>query len=102
AVSDSINAVGLLVGGLMIPVFGLMHVGDGNIVDGMDILTTNLPEKFNIIGSKTSSVPFWTLFTGMLIVNFYYWGTNQAIIQRALGAKNLVEGQKGLCLAAFI
>lgn len=102
AVSDSINAVGLLIGGLMIPVFGLMHVGDGNVIDGMNVLTTNLPEKFNIIGSKTSSVPFWTLFTGMLIVNFYYWGTNQAIIQRALGAKNLVEGQKGLCLAAFI
>jgi len=38
----------------------------------------------------------------MLIVNFYYWGTNQAIIQRALGAKNLAEGQKGLCLAAII
>ncbi|MGY8952847.1 MAG: sodium:solute symporter family transporter, partial [Flavobacteriales bacterium] len=49
-----------------------------------------------------SDVPFWTLFTGMIIVNFYYWGTNQAIIQRALGARNLKEGQKGLLLAAFI
>jgi len=38
----------------------------------------------------------------MVIVNFYYWGTNQAIIQRALGAKNLKEGQKGLLIAAFI
>ena len=38
----------------------------------------------------------------MIIVNFYYWGTNQAIIQRALGARNLKEGQKGLLLAAFI
>jgi SSS family solute:Na+ symporter len=38
----------------------------------------------------------------MIIVNFYYWGTNQAIIQRALGAKNLKEGQKGLLLAAFV
>lgn len=102
AVSDSINAVGLIVGGLMIPVFGLMYVGDGNILTGLNTVTTNLPEKFNILGGPDSSVPFGTLFTGMLIVNFYYWGTNQAIIQRALGAKNLAEGQKGLCLAAFI
>ncbi|WP_298238984.1 solute:sodium symporter family transporter [uncultured Algibacter sp.] len=102
AVSDSINAVGLIIGGSLIPIFGLMYIGDGNVFQGMDILTTNLPEKFSAIGSKTSSVPFWTLFTGMLIVNFYYWGTNQAIIQRALGAKNLVEGQKGLSLAAFV
>ncbi|ANW96939.1 transporter [Wenyingzhuangia fucanilytica] len=102
AVSDSINAVGLIIGGSLIPIFGLLYVGDGSVFEGMNTLTTNLPEKFKIIGGEFSSVPFATLFTGMLIVNFYYWGTNQAIIQRALGAKNLVEGQKGLCLAAFI
>ena len=102
AVSDSINAVGLIVGGLLIPIFGLMAVGEGSVIEGMNVLTTNLPEKFDILGGPNSSVPWTTLFTGMLIVNFYYWGTNQAIIQRALGAKNLAEGQKGLCLAAFV
>lgn len=101
AVSDSINAVGLIIGGALIPIFGLMYIGNGNMLTGLDTLTTALPEKFDIIGGADSSVPFWTLFTGMIIVNFYYWGTNQAIIQRALGAKNLKEGQKGLLLAAF-
>ncbi len=102
AVSDTINAVGLLIGGLMIPVFGLMAIGDGSIMDGVTILTTANPEKFNAIGSSTSSVPFATIFTGMMLVQLFYWGTNQAIIQRALGAQNLVEGQKGLLLASFI
>ena len=102
AVSDSINAVGLIIGGSLIPIFGLMYIGDGNVLVGLNTLTTSLPEKFDIIGGPDSDVPFWTLFTGMIIVNFYYWGTNQAIIQRALGAKNLKEGQKGLLLAAFI
>ncbi len=102
AVSDSINAVGLIIGGSLIPIFGLMFIGDGNVFTGLNTLTTALPEKFDIIGGPDSDVPFWTLFTGMIIVNFYYWGTNQAIIQRALGAKNLKEGQKGLLLAAFI
>lgn len=102
AVSDSINAVGLIIGGSLIPIFGLMYIGDGNMFTGLDTLTTALPEKFDIIGGPDSDVPFWTLFTGMIIVNFYYWGTNQAIIQRALGAKSLKEGQKGLLLAAFV
>ncbi|WP_299781821.1 solute:sodium symporter family transporter [uncultured Formosa sp.] len=101
-ISDSINAIGLIIGGSLIPIFGLMKIGDGNIFTGLKTLTTVLPEKFDIIGGPDSDVPFWTLFTGMIIVNFYYWGTNQAIIQRALGAKNLKEGQKGLLLAAFI
>lgn len=102
AVSDLVNAVGLMIGGLMIPIFGLMAIGDGSIMDGLNVLTTSHPEKFNAIGGESSSVPFATIFTGMMLVQLFYWGTNQAIIQRALGASSLQEGQKGLILASFI
>jgi len=102
AVSDLVNAVGLMIGGLMIPIFGLMAIGDGSIMDGLNVLTTSHPEKFNAIGGESSSVPFATIFTGMMLVQLFYWGTNQAIIQRALGASSLEEGQKGLILASFI
>lgn len=102
AVSDSINAIGLLIGGVLIPVFGLMYIGDGSFSEGLSILIAENPDKFDSTGSEDSFVPLSTLFTGMILVQVFYWGTNQAIIQRALAAKNLVEGQKGLMLAAFI
>ncbi len=102
AVSDSINAIGLLIGGLLIPIFGLMYIGDDSISEGWRILTTENPEKFDAVGDKTSAIPFATIFTGMMLVQLFYWGTNQQIIQRALAAKNLKEGQKGLILASFI
>jgi SSS family solute:Na+ symporter len=102
AVSDTINAIGLIIGGLMIPYFGLMYIGDGDMFQGLETLVASNPEKFESLGSEDSYVPFSTLFTGMLLVNLFYWGTNQAIIQRALGAKNLVEGQKGLVYGAFL
>ena len=54
------------------------------------------------MGGPTDPVPFYTIFTGMMLVQLFYWGTNQQIIQRALGAKNLEEGQKGLLLGSFI
>ena len=102
AVSDSINAIGLLIGGVLIPIFGLLIVGDGSVINGISILQENIPEKFDSIGKTTASVPFVTIFTGMMLVQLFYWGTNQQIIQRALGAKNLKEGQKGLLLGSFI
>jgi len=102
AVSDTINAIGLLIGGILIPVFGLMMIGDGSILDGLSILTKENPDKFKSLGGPTDPVPFYTIFTGMMLVQLFYWGTNQQIIQRALGAKNLKEGQKGLLLASFI
>ncbi|WP_456424873.1 solute:sodium symporter family transporter [Lutibacter sp.] len=102
AVSDTINAVGLLIGGLLIPIFGLLAIGDGNITEGITTLMQTNPEKFKALGGPKSSIPIGTIFTGMMLVQLFYWGTNQAIIQRALGAKNLKEGQKGLLLASFI
>jgi SSS family solute:Na+ symporter len=102
AVSDTINAIGLLIGGVLIPIFGLMMIGDGSILDGLSTLTTENPDKFKSMGGPADPVPFYTIFTGMMLVQLFYWGTNQQIIQRALGAKDLKEGQKGLLLASFI
>ncbi|MEL0275479.1 MAG: solute:sodium symporter family transporter, partial [Flavobacteriaceae bacterium] len=102
AVSDTVNAIGLLIGGLMIPFFGLSYVGDGSLWAGIETIYTHHPSKFKAMGDNDSAIPFSTLFTGMMLVQLFYWGTNQAIIQRALAAKNLVEGQKGLILAAFV
>ncbi len=103
AVSDLINAIGLLIGGLMIPVFGLSLIGeDGGVMQGLSTLWTDNQDKFDVVGGPTSSIPFSTVFTGMMIAQMYYWGTNQSILQRVFGAKSLAEGQKGMMLAAFV
>ncbi len=102
AVSDLVNAIGLLIGGLLIPVFGLMLIGDGNVSDGLSTLWSENPEKFNAKGEIDSFIPFGTIFTGMMIAQMYYWGTNQSILQRVFGAKSLADGQKGMILAGFV
>lgn len=103
AYSDTFNGVGLLIGGvIIIPWFGLSALGDGSALDGWRVLMTEHPEKLNAIGGAEDPVPFSTLFTGILILNLFYWGTNQSIIQRALGAKNLAEGQKGVLWAGML
>ena len=101
AYSDTINGVGLLVGGMLIPIFALWAIGDSNIVDGLVRVYEFAPEKFNVIGAADSVMPFEVLFTGLIINQLYFWGMNQTIIQRALGAKNLKEAQKGLLLTGL-
>ena len=66
------------------------------------VLSSSNPERFDSTGEPGQEVPFATIFTGMMLVQLFYWGTNQQIIQRGLGAKSLAEGQKGLLLAAFL
>lgn len=101
AVSDTINGIGLLIGGLLIPTIALWNIGDGNLISGINEVYHKIPEKFNVIGSKDSVLPFGTLFTGLAICQIYFWSMHQTIIQRALGAKDLATAQKGLLLTGI-
>jgi SSS family solute:Na+ symporter len=102
AYSDTVNGYGLLIGGLLVPVLALVSIGDGNPVTGLSKVYESAPEKFNVIGAKDSVMPFGVLFTGLVINQLYFWGMNQTIIQRALGAKNLKEAQRGLLFTGVL
>ena len=102
AVSDALNGIGLLVGGFMIAWFGIKALGGGEFLEGIDALAAGNEGRFNSIGGSDSAVPFGTVFTGILLLNFFYWTTNQQIIQRTFGAKSLAEGQKGVLLTGLL
>ena len=102
AVSDALNGIGLLAGGFLVAWFGIRALGDGNILSGIDALAAGNEGRFNSIGGPGSGVPFGTVFTGILLLNFFYWTTNQQIIQRTFGAKSLAEGQKGVLLTGLL
>lgn len=102
AVSDSINGVGLFAGGLLIPFLGLLALGEGSFMEGCSRLLEHQRPQLNPVGGSDSPLPLGTLFTGLLLVNIFYWCTNQAIVQRVFGAKSLVEAQKGVLGAAFL
>lgn len=103
AVSDTLNGVGLLVGGLMITYFGLAAVGGGEgAMAGLQAIRTDQADRLNSIGGPTDSVPFSTMFTGVFLIMTFYWCTNQQIIQRTFGASSLAEGQKGVFLCGAL
>ena len=102
AVSDTINGVGFLIASLLIPILALALIGDGNVLLGLDTVYTAEHAKFDITGDEPGSfLPFGVLFTGLIVNQIFFWCTNQSIMQRALGAKNLKEAQKGILIAAI-
>lgn len=101
AISDTINGIGFLVAGLLVPFLALRMIGSGDAMAGLNEVYTSQPDKFDITGDEPGSfLPFSVLFTGMVINQIFFWCTNQSIVQRALAAKSLAEGQKGVLLAA--
>ena len=107
AVSDTLNGIGLLIGGLAIPVLGLLSLGEGSIIAGISQLVNTKPQYLAVLTRSNMdgnivSVPWPTLLTGMMFIQVFYWSTNQVIVQRALAAKSLAEGQKGVLFASFM
>lgn len=97
-VSDMIQGITLILGGIVITYLGFDKIGGVNrfFEIASDKLHTVLPYDH-------PEMPWVAVFIGGLwIPNIFYWGLNQFITQRTLAAKSLAEGQKGILLAAFL
>ena len=108
ALTDIVQVTLLVAGGLIIGFIALSQIGgDAGVIGGFSRLTTEFPEKFDMILSPDS--PYFkdlpglsVILGGMWIMNLSYWGFNQYIIQRALAAKSVQEAQKGIAFAAYL
>ena len=108
AITDVIQVVFLIGGGLVTTYVALQYLGEnGNVLDGFITLTEKAPEKFDMILSKDNpqyiNLPgISVLIGGMWVANLYYFGCNQYIIQRALAAKSIKQAQSGLAFAGIL
>jgi SSS family solute:Na+ symporter len=110
--SDLIQGGALLLGGMLVLYFGLKLTGGGTLssdggVAGGSLLEgwrtfreTNADKLHTCLPWNDPDLPWIAVFVGgMWIPNLFYWGLNQFITQRTLGARSLAEGQKGIYLA---
>lgn len=109
--TDVVQVFVLIVGGLVTTYLALSLLsekfGFGNdLWKGLSVLRKEAPSHFHMIFHKSD--PYYkelpglsVLIGGMLINNLAYWGCNQYIVQRALGA-DLKTARKGILFAAFL
>lgn len=108
--TDVIQVFFLVIGGLVTTYIALNLVaekfGDTGVINGFNIMTTQANDHFHMIFNKENpnymDLPGLSiLIGGMWIINLNYWGCNQYITQRALGA-DLKTARNGIMFAAFI
>ncbi len=109
--TDVIQVIVLLIGGLVTTYLALSLLSEnygfgGNILKGLSVLRKEAPTHFHMIFDKSNphykELPGMSvLIGGMLINNLAYWGCNQYIVQRTLGA-DLKTARQGILFAAFL
>ncbi|MBK1792627.1 sodium:solute symporter family transporter [Persicirhabdus sediminis] len=115
--ADLIQGIALVIGAAIITWFALNKLGATPIAEltagsvnphdvaddasGVEKLIALNHEKMHMALPRwDKNIPWTALMIGLWIPNFYYWGLNQYITQRVLGAHSLKEGQKGIVFAA--
>jgi solute:Na+ symporter, SSS family len=109
--TDVVQVFVLILGGLVTTYLALSLLADhfgyhGNILKGLSLLRKEAPTHFHMIFDKSNKyykeLPgLSVLVGGMVINNLAYWGCNQYIVQRALGA-DLKTARQGILFAAFL
>ena len=108
ASTDIVQVFFLFVGGLITTYLAVDKVGDGTgVFSGFQAMLEQIPQKFHMIIQRGDENYQYlpgvrAIFGGIWIAGIYYFGANQYIIQKAFGAKNLKEAQKGMVFAGYL
>jgi SSS family solute:Na+ symporter len=96
----------LILGAFTILVLGLLKAGEGGLIEGWREVVKYSGNNLHLIHSPGD--PWYDKFPGIgvilgaSIIGFWYWCTDQHIVQRALAAKDLNHARKGTILAGFL
>ena len=102
----------LILGSFLVLFLGLLALGGGSIPQGWTNMLdhaktinegfgTNHLMHFDKGDPLYEKFPGFWVFIGAAIIGFWYWCTDQHIVQRVLGGKDMNEMRKGAILAGY-
>jgi SSS family solute:Na+ symporter len=92
----------LIFGSVCILYMGLRVLGHGSLIDGWHATLTTVGDNVHLVRSiNDPDWPWLAILPGSAIIGFWYWCTDQYIVQRVLAGKNQQESRRGTILAGF-
>jgi solute:Na+ symporter, SSS family len=101
-ITDTVQAVLLIGAGLVLFVIGWSEVGSLSAVFSTAEAEIGDDAMSIIRPADDDFLPWPGMFLGVLVVGFYFWTTNQVIVQKVLSAKDLDAGRNGALFAGFL
>ncbi len=93
----------LIFGSVAILFIGLQELGHGNLIAGWNQMVVSAGANIHLI--RAYNDPEWSwmaVLPGSAIIGFWYWCTDQYIVQRVLAGRNQQESRRGTILAGFL
>jgi SSS family solute:Na+ symporter len=101
-ITDSFQSVLMILGAGALAVIGFHEVGGIEKLQHLQVGELDPTLTWKLFRPSGSADPWYALVLGYPVLGFWFWCTDQTIVQRALGARNLKQAQFGIMFAAFL
>jgi SSS family solute:Na+ symporter len=97
--TDVVQAVLLLIGAVLVTVLSFARID----FDWSAVVAATPPEQRSLfLPLSDPNLPWLGVLVGVPVLGFYFWCTNQFIVQRVLGARDLANARAGALLAGLL
>jgi len=111
-ITDTVQAVLLLVGAALLTYFGLQALGEIGITNWAELKEATKPDQLSMIQSISDpeatgrlglrEFSWYSILFGYPVLGIWYWCTDQTIVQKILSAKTEKDGRDGAIFAGFL
>jgi len=102
AVTDSFQSVLMIIGAGTLCLIGFSELGGLDGLEGLRVGTLDPELTWRLFHPAGSEAPWYVFVLGYPVIGFWFWCTDQTIVQRVLGAKDLRQAQAGTIFAGFL
>ncbi len=93
----------LLFGSFCILFIGLGTLGHGNLIEGWRVMIASTGKNIHLVRSLSDpKFPWLAVLPGSAMIGFWYWCTDQYIVQRVLAGRNQQQSRRGTILAGYL
>lgn len=97
-ITDSFQSILMILASAALTIIGLVHLGS------FENLYTGVPQDFWLLfrPADDAAYPWHAILLGYPIIGIWFWCSDQTIVQRVLGARNIRQAQLGTIFAGFL
>lgn len=101
-VTDSFQSVLMIIGAGTLSVIAFSHIGDIDALRNLQVGTSPPEHTWKLFHDGESATPWYAFVLGYPVIGLWFWCSDQTIVQRTLGARDLKQSQGGTLFCAFL
>ena len=102
-ITETVQTVILVLGTIVLGVLSVMQLPAHEITSLADFKDAVKPNQLNMVhGPESANLPFISIVLGLPVIAIYYFGSDQTIVQKVLGARSRRDAQLGPVFTGFL